>query len=177
MPPPVVRSTAPHDILAPMVHVCFVCLGNICRSPMAEGVMRHLVAAAGLGDTIAVESAGTSAYHEGEPPDARSRAAARARGIDVGGRSRRFVRQDFSRFDYVIAMDTENLDDLIGLAPDPAAERKVSLLLAFDPASPPHASVPDPYYGGADGFGRVLDLCTAGCRGLIEHIRREQGIR
>ncbi len=155
-----------------MIRVCFVCLGNICRSPTAEGVLRHLVEAAGLGDRIAVESAGTCAYHVGDPPDPRARAAARARGIVVDGRARQFERADFARLDHVIAMDTDNLRDLVAMAPDAAAEAKLSLLLDFDPDSPPGASVPDPYYGGPDGFDQVLDLCLAGCRGLLAQLCR-----
>ncbi len=155
-----------------MIRVCFVCLGNICRSPTAEGVLRHLVEAAGLGHRIAAESAGTCAYHVGEPPDPRARAAARARGIVVDGRARQFARADFARLDHVIAMDADNLRDLVAMAPDAAAEAKLSLLLDFDPDSPPGASVPDPYYGGPGGFDRVLDLCLAGCRGLLAQLCR-----
>jgi len=158
-----------------MVRVCFVCLGNICRSPTAEGVMRHLVAREGLSDRIEVDSAGTIAYHAGEPPDARSRAAARGRGIELNGRSRRFRDADWERFDYVIAMDHENHRDLSRMAPN-GARHKLSLLLRFDPGSPDDAPVPDPYYGSGDGFERVLDLCEAGCRGLLAHIRREHGL-
>jgi len=137
--------------------------------------MRHLVERRGLSAKIEVDSAGTAAYHAGERPDARSRSAARARGIELRGRSRRFERSDWDRFDYVIAMDRDNYQDLARLAP-PAARSKLSLLLRFDPESKGDASVPDPYYGEGDGFERVLDLCDAGCRGLLEHIRREHGI-
>jgi protein-tyrosine phosphatase len=157
-----------------MVRICFVCMGNICRSPTAEGVMQHLIEAAGLADRIQVDSAGTIAYHAGEPPDARSRAAARRRGIELRGRSRGFRDTDWQRFDYVIAMDHENHRDLARTAPN-GAKHKLSLLLRFDPDSPDDAPVPDPYYGGGDGFDRVLDLCEAGCRGLLEHIRLEHG--
>lgn len=156
-----------------MVRVCFVCLGNICRSPTAEGVMRHLVEAAGLSASVGIESAGTGAYHQGEPPDARSRRAAAARGIVVAGRARRFLASDFSRLDYVVAMDADNRRDLLELAPDAAAARKVSLLRDHDSDSPPDASVPDPYYGDGDGFEEVLDLCLAGCQGLLLQLRRE----
>ncbi len=159
-----------------MVSVCFVCLGNICRSPTAEGVLRHLVQAAGLGEAIAVESAGTGAYHVGARPDSRARAAAQARGIVVDGHARQFERTDFARLDHVIAMDAENLRDLVALAPDVAAERKLALLRAFDPGSPPGASVPDPYYGGPGGFDEVLELCLVSCRGLLAHLRREHGL-
>ncbi len=136
--------------------------------------MAQLVEQAGLAARIEVDSAGTAAYHAGERPDERSRTAARARGIELRGRSRRFEASDWQRFDYVIAMDSDNQRDLLQMAPD-SAKRKVSLLLRFDPASPQGASVPDPYYGAGDGFERVLDLCQAGCRGLLAHIRREHG--
>jgi protein-tyrosine phosphatase len=159
-----------------MVRVCFVCLGNICRSPTAEGVMRHLVDRAGLSRKIEVDSAGTAAYHAGESPDRRSRAAARARGIDVSGRARQFTRRDWDRFDHVLAMDGENYRDLRAVAPPGVAEQKLRMLRSFDPASGPKDPVPDPYYGGKSGFDDVLDLCEAACRGLLDHLRREHGL-
>jgi protein-tyrosine phosphatase len=158
-----------------MIRVCFVCLGNICRSPTAAGVMRKLVADAGLAAHIDVESAGTSANHAGERADPRSRAAARARGIDLVDRARQFEPQDFERFQYVLAADRRNLADLSALAAGRPVPH-VTLLRSFDPASPSGAEVPDPYYG-EDGFDDVLDLCEAACRGLLEHIVREHGLR
>jgi protein-tyrosine phosphatase len=158
-----------------VIKICFVCLGNICRSPTAEGVMRHLVREAGLERAIEVDSAGTAAYHVGEPPDARSQAAALRRGIELGGRARRFEKRDFSRFEYVIAMDRENLEDLLELAP-PEAEERVHLLRAFDPASPRGAGVPDPYYGGDRGFDDVVEIVLAGCRGLLADLRQRHGL-
>jgi protein-tyrosine phosphatase len=155
-----------------MVRVCFFCLGNICRSPSAEGVMRHLVRAAGLEGAIEVDSAGTAGYHAGEPPDPRACAAGRRAGIDVCGQARQFERRDFERFDYVVAMDRSNLDELSRLAPKGLAH-KLSLLRAFDSAARPGAAVPDPYYGDDAGFDEVLLLCQAACAGLLEHIRRE----
>ncbi len=155
-----------------MTRVCFVCLGNICRSPTAEGVMRHLVQEAGLGDEIAVESAGTGAWHVGEPPDARATAAAARRGIRLHGQARRFEPGDFARFDYVLAMDRSNRAALMRLAGDGPELRKVALLRDFDPGAPFDAEVPDPYYGGPDGFETVLDVCEQACRGLLEHLRR-----
>jgi protein-tyrosine phosphatase len=156
-----------------MVRSCFVCLGNICRSPTAEGVMRHLVREAGLGGRIEIDSAGTAAYHAGESPDRRATLTARRRGIELSGRARQFKSGDWERFDYVLAMDTSNLRDLDASAPSSAAREKLSLLRSFDPESPPDASVPDPYYGGDAGFDEVLDLCEAACRGLLEHIQKE----
>jgi protein-tyrosine phosphatase len=159
-----------------LISLCFVCLGNICRSPAAEGVMRHLVREAGLEDKVRVDSAGTGSWHVGEPPDRRACAAGRKRGIEVGGAARQFQRGDFAKFDYVIAMDRANYDDLAELAPSTEARKKLHLLRSFDPASPKDASVPDPYYGGAEGFDEVIELSLAACRPLLERIRREHGI-
>jgi low molecular weight protein-tyrosine phosphatase len=158
------------------IRVCFVCLGNICRSPTAEGVMRHLVEQAGLADRIEIDSAGTGAWHVGEPPDRRARAAARTRGIELTGRARRFEREDWARFDYVLAMDRENYADLEQGAPSRDVLVKLELLRAFDPNAPPGAAVPDPYYGGHRSFDEVIDLCLAACRGLLEFIVREHGL-
>lgn len=157
-----------------MIRVCFVCLGNICRSPTAEGALRHLVQTGGLEAEIEVDSAGTAGYHSGEPPDPRAVAAGLRRGIEVGGRARQFRTQDFERFDYIVAMDRSNLEGLMALAPG-AAQRKVSLLRSFDPQSPAGASVPDPYHGGDAEFDAVVDTCLNACRGLLEQIRREHG--
>jgi protein-tyrosine phosphatase len=162
--------------MAAKVSVCFVCLGNICRSPTAEGVMRRLVTDAGLGEVIDVSSAGTGDYHVGERPDERAREAARRRGITLASRARQFEPSDWDRFDYVVPMDRSNLKELGKSAPSKAVLSKARLLRSFDPESPPDAAVPDPYYGGDDGFDTVLDLCDAACRGLLEHIRRERGL-
>ena len=156
-----------------MIRICFVCLGNICRSPTAHGVMDKMVREAGLGKAIAVESAGTSAYHVGERADARARATAKKRGLELRSRSEQFMTADFDRFDYVLAMDGDNFAVQQSMAPDDAAADKVRMFRSFDPKSSPDADVPDPYYGGDKGFDIVLDICTAGCRGLLEHIRRE----
>lgn len=158
------------------VRVCFVCLGNICRSPTAEGVMKHLLVREGLGDRVLVESAGTADYHTGELPDRRAVSAAKARGIVLDSRACQFVVEDFERLDYVLAMDAENERNLKRLAPDARARAKVRLLRSFDPAAPPGAPVPDPYYGGVDGFEHVLDLCEAACTGFILHLRCEHGL-
>lgn len=154
----------------PTHRVCFVCLGNICRSPTAEGVFRHLVAQAGRDDDFEIDSAGTAAYHEGESPDRRSAATARSRGMPLSGHARQFRVEDFERFDHVLAMDRQNRDALLRLAPNADAKAKVSLLRAHDPKSPPDAQVPDPYYGGPDGFDNVFDICLAGCRGLLAEL-------
>ncbi|KPK54602.1 MAG: hypothetical protein AMJ63_02690 [Myxococcales bacterium SG8_38_1] len=158
------------------VRICFVCLGNICRSPTAEAAMRQLVTKAELAAEIEIDSAGTGAWHVGEPPDRRARAAGTRRGLDVRGRARKVVLEDFERFDYVIAMDRSNHSDLYQLAPTDDAKRKVALLRSYDPDSPQDAEVPDPYYGGGDGFEQVIDVCEAACRGLLEHIRNRHGL-
>ncbi len=160
----------------PMVRVCFVCLGNICRSPTAEAVMRKLVFERGFTERIAVESAGTAAYHVGERPDPRSRKAGARRGLSVDGSARQFVPTDWQRFDYVLALDTSNHDDLEARAPQGVTRGKLFLLRSFDPASPAGAGVPDPYYGGPDGFDEVIDLCEAACRGLLDHIVAEREV-
>jgi protein-tyrosine phosphatase len=159
-----------------VVRVCFVCLGNICRSPTAEGVMLGLVREAGLEDRIEIDSAGTSGYHSGELPDSRSRAAARRRGFELRGKSRQFARSDWERFDYVLALDSSNFEDLSDSAPSPAARQKLAMLRSFDPASPNGAGVPDPYYGGEDGFDDVIDICQAACTGLLAKIRSDHGL-
>jgi protein-tyrosine phosphatase len=159
------------------VRILFVCLGNICRSPTAEGVMRHLLSEAGLQDRVEVDSAGTGGWHVGAAPDERAAAAARRRGIALDGAARTLDVADFDRYDLILAMDADNRRDLLRLAPDDAARAKVHLLREFDPASvasaggPTDLDVPDPYYGGARGFDDVLDLVEAACRGLLETIR------
>jgi protein-tyrosine phosphatase len=156
-----------------MLRLCFVCLGNICRSPIAEGVMRHLVRSASLESVVEVASAGTAGYHSGEPPDPRARAAAKRAGVVVGGQARQFRRADFERFDYVLAMDRSNLEALLALSPDAAARSKLHLLRSFEPASPPEASVPDPYYGTDTDFDDVVAICLAACAPLLERLRQE----
>jgi protein-tyrosine phosphatase len=149
-----------------------VCLGNICRSPTAATLMRHRLREAGLEDRVSVESAGTGDWHVGEPFDRRAAAEARRRGMTLEGRARQFERRDFGRFDLVLAMDHENLAELRRLAPDDAARDKVRLLRSFDPASDSDdIAVPDPYFGGDDGFRHAFDLIDAACLGLVEHLR------
>ncbi len=159
-----------------MVRVCFVCLGNICRSPTAEGVFRRLVSDAKLEQSIAIDSAGTGSYHIGEPPDARARAAARRRGYELSGKARQFQRGDFATFDYVLAADEDNLRALQELAPSEEARDKVHLLREFDASAPAGAAVPDPYYGGPSGFDEVIDICERACRGLLENIRANSAV-
>jgi protein-tyrosine phosphatase len=153
------------------VKLLFVCMGNICRSPTAEGVMRHLLREEGLEDEIVIDSAGTGAWHVGNPPDRRATAAARARGIALEGAARQVRPSDFEDFDLLLVADRENLADMRAIAPDEEARAKVRLLRSFDPAAHGDLDVPDPYYGGPDGFEDVLDLIEAACRGLLAEIR------
>jgi protein-tyrosine phosphatase len=155
------------------VRVLFVCLGNICRSPTAEGTMRALVREAGLEDEIQLDSAGTGSWHVGSAPDRRAIIAAGARGIVLEGSAREVRPEDFEDFDLVLAMDRSNLRDLRRLAPSEQARAKVRLLRDFDPASAgaEDLDVPDPYYGAAGGFEEVLELVQAACSGLLEQIR------
>ncbi|MEE4659573.1 MAG: low molecular weight protein-tyrosine-phosphatase [Halieaceae bacterium] len=149
--------------------VLFVCLGNICRSPTAHAVFADQVAAAGLQQWVEVDSAGTGAWHVGEAPDARATAAALRRGYDLSSlRARQVQPADFARFDYVLAMDADNLANLQALAP-PDFQGHLGLFLDFHPR-PPVTEVPDPYYGGEDGFDRVLDLIEGASQGLLHAI-------
>ena len=137
--------------------------------------MREVVRRAGLDGSIEVDSAGTGDWHIGEPADPRSIAAAKRRGFELTGRARQFQKRDWQAFDYVIAMDQSNYDNLRGSAPYGVAEEKLSLLRSFDPASPPNSDVPDPYYT-REGFDEVIDLCVASCAALLEHLRRTHGL-
>jgi protein-tyrosine phosphatase len=158
------------------VRVVFVCLGNICRSPTAEGVFRHLVARAGLDDAFEIDSAGTSAHHVGETPDRRATAEAKSRGVVLAGASRQFIAADFEDFDYVVAMDASNARNMLGLAGSDEERDKLSLLRDWDADSPTGSEVPDPYYGGDDGFREVFDVVMAGSAGLLSHIRSKRGL-
>lgn len=155
-----------------MTRILFVCMGNICRSPTAEGVMRHLLRERGLEDEVEVASAGTGGWHVGDPPDARSTAAAQRRGIVLEGAAQQVSEEDFEHYDLVIAMDRENLRHLRGMAPGAAARDKLHLLREFDPAcaGAPDLDVPDPYYGGTRGFDDVLDMVEAACPGLLDRV-------
>ena len=158
------------------IGVLFVCLGNICRSPLAEGVFRALVAEAGLEQRFAVDSAGTSGWHDGEAPDKRTQAAARRRGVELSTVSRRVTDADLIRFDHILAMDGDNLRELRRLAETTAPDADIRLLREFDPLAAGHRNVPDPYYGGADGFEKVQDIVERSCRGLLEDLRGRYGL-
>jgi protein-tyrosine phosphatase len=157
-----------------VVRLLFVCMGNICRSPTAEGVMRALLREQGLEDRVEVDSAGTGDWHTGAPPDARATAAARSRGITLEGAARVVAPRDFDDYDLILAADRRNLRDLRAAAPR-SARARLQLLREFDPASAgaPDLDVPDPYYGGDDGFEHVLDLVEAACRGLLDALRAD----
>jgi len=155
-----------------VVQVLFVCLGNICRSPTAEGVFWHLVEGQGLADQIGIDSAGTSGWHIGEGPDPRAQAAADKRGYDLSRlRGRQVQPADFSTFDYIIAMDDSNHTSLSAMAPS-GEQNRIHMFLAFAPETGIR-EIPDPYYGAGDGFGTVLDLIEAASRGLLEDIRQK----
>jgi protein-tyrosine phosphatase len=154
--------------------VLFVCLGNICRSPTAHGVMLQRLEEKQLHDRMAVDSCGTGGWHTGESPDRRATAAARKRGYDLSGlRARQVVPEDFRHFDYILAMDRANLSELQALRP-PEFAGHLGLFLDFAPGSDID-EVPDPYYGGGDGFARVLDLIERACDGLLEALARAPG--
>ncbi len=155
------------------VRLLFVCLGNICRSPTAEGTMRALVEQAGMAEEIELDSAGTGSWHVGSPPDERATAAAAGRGIALAGKARVVTVDDFYDFDLLLGMDRANVAALRKMAPGQEQRAKVRLLREFDPASDgsDDLDVPDPYYGDGDGFERVLDYVQAACAGLLEQIR------
>ena len=157
------------------IRVLFICTGNICRSPTAEGVFRHLVTAEGLQQRVLVDSAGTHGYHVGEKPDRRSVLAAAARGYDLSGlRARQFSSGDFDNFDYLLAMDRGHRSILNGIAPTEHKE-KIAMFLDFS-SNYPGEDVPDPYYGGGQGFERVLDQIEDGAIGLLIEIKKKLGV-
>ena len=154
--------------------ILFVCLGNICRSPLAESVFRHLARDRGVEHLFEIDSAGTSGYHAGSPPDRRSAATARARGITVTGTSRKLDAHDLRRFDYVIAMDAENLEEVEALHGSIGGTARVHRLREWDPEGS-GLDVPDPYYGGPRGFEDVHDLVERSCAALLDHLLKERG--
>ncbi len=158
-----------------MIKVLFVCTGNICRSPTADGVFRKIVDAAGLSDQISVDSCGLSAYHVGELADPRSREMAQSRGYDLDDiRSRKIKPGDYVQFDYILAMDDGHLRDMRRQAPA-ANQNKIELFLDYHPDMAGQ-SVPDPYYGGENGFSHVFDMIEQTSNKLLDHIRQKHGI-
>ncbi|MEX1214200.1 low molecular weight protein-tyrosine-phosphatase [Saccharospirillum sp.] len=156
----------------PSHSILFVCLGNICRSPTAQAVFEAHLVTSSLADQIKVDSAGTAAYHLGKAPDPRSRAAARSRGYDLDHlRARQVTAEDFHQFDYILAMDADNLQQLEAMAPE---HSRASLALFLDyAAATDQREVPDPYFGAGDGFETVLDLCEQASQGLLAHLQSE----
>ena len=156
-----------------LMRVLFVCLGNICRSPTAEGVFRHQVREAGLEDRIEIDSAGTGGWHVGAPPDERATAAAKRRGIVLEGAARQVSAADFDDYDLLLVADRENHAELLRRAPDDGARAKVRYFREFDPEAKARGDleVPDPYYGGERGFEDVLDMVEAASRGLLAELR------
>jgi protein-tyrosine phosphatase len=156
------------------VKVLFVCMGNICRSPTAHGVFQSIVDANGLGSAIEVDSAGTHSYHTDSPPDRRSQAIAKTRGVDLAGlRARRFVSDDFIEFDYMLGMDRANLADMLAIKPDDASAQ-LKLMLEYSQKFD-QSEVPDPYFGN-DGFDLVYDMIDDSSQGLLREIRLRHGI-
>lgn len=154
-----------------MTKVLFVCMGNTCRSPSAEGVFRRLINEAGLSNVVGIDSAGTHSFHLGEPPDARAITAARKRGYDIAERTARQVDvEDFREFDLILVMDWENLSALQQQCPKPH-QHKLMLLMRFANEYE-EATVPDPYYGGPEGFAKVLDYLEDACQGVLELVRK-----
>ncbi|WP_017301748.1 low molecular weight protein-tyrosine-phosphatase [Nodosilinea nodulosa] len=147
----------------------FVCLGNICRSPSAENIMNYLIAQRQLGERVVCDSAGTASYHVGSPPDRRMTQAAKARGIDLVGRARQFNAADFDRFDYILAMDRQNYRDILAL--DPAGQHRDRVRMICDYCrTHPDREVPDPYYGGPEGFTYVIELLLDACEGFLDYV-------
>lgn len=152
--------------------VLFVCLGNICRSPAAEGIFKKMIRKQGLKDRIEADSAGTAGYHVGELPDLRMRQHGTRRGYKFDSLSRKFTSNDFDRFDIILAMDDSNYNNILRLAPDLESEAKVHRMMDFSKKYE-NDHVPDPYYSGAEGFELVLDLLEDSCDGLLEKIKKD----
>lgn len=167
--------TPPDTGSAPRVSVLFVCLGNICRSPLAEGVFRSLLNAEGLSDRFRVDSAGTGSWHVGETPDPRAVAVAKAHGVELSGRARQIVPEDLADFDWVVAMDRSNLRHLERSGGD-RGKARLHLLREFDPDDD-GLDVPDPYYGGAGGFDDAYAIVERSCRAFLAYVLEQAGIR
>lgn len=156
------------------MRICFVCLGNVVRSPLAENLFRHLAKEREVAEHYFVDSAGTSAYHVGETPDGRMRKIARQKGLFYSGEARQFTREDFRQFDLIVAMDRENQQMLEIMANTSDQREKIRLLREFDPQADEDLDVPDPYYGGLDGFQEVYELVERASAGLLEFLENER---
>jgi len=150
--------------------IMFVCLGNICRSPLAHAVFDHEAATRGAGDLFETESSGTAAYHEGEPADARMRETALAHGVRIDHRARHLKKADLDNYDLILAMDRANLAGILKLAANPQQREKIRLFRDFDGQAGPDAEVPDPYYGGPEGFEEVFRIADRTCAGLLDQL-------
>lgn len=159
-----------------MVQVCFVCLGNICRSPLAEGVFKSLVEREGLESKIFVSSAGVGDWHIGELPDARMMQTARKNGLQLTSRARQFQAEDFHNTDLILAMDESNLSALEQMSPSLDAREKLRLFRSFDQENRGDLNVPDPYYGGAGGFDHVFEIVQRTCPGVLQFIKDRSGL-
>jgi protein-tyrosine phosphatase len=159
-----------------MTKLLFVCLGNICRSPSAENIMNHLIKQAGLSDRITCDSAGTGGYHIGSPPDNRMALAARKRKIELLGEARQFNRKDFENFDLILAMDRDNYGNILAVDTAGKYKDKVRLMCEFC-RSHDLKEVPDPYYGGPEGFDRVIDLLLDASEGLLAYVISQEQFR
>lgn len=155
------------------MRILFICLGNICRSSAAQTIMQHLVDEEGLGEAIELDSAGILSYHQGEPADPRMRAHAARRGYNITHLSRPVTADDFRRFDLILGMDDSNIDDLMERCPDVENQRKIGRMMDYCRLKQAD-HVPDPYYGGAQGFENVLDLLEDACAGLMEELKKER---
>ena len=154
--------------MAAAKRICFVCLGNIVRSPLAKNLFKSLAVQAGVGEKYPVDSAGTGPWHMGESPDARMRRVAARHGLAYNGRARQFQPAEFERFDLILAMDHENYNELIRMARVDNQRKKVHMLREFDPWGDPNSAVPDPYYASLDSFEEVFAIIEHSCRGLLE---------
>lgn len=152
--------------------ILFVCLGNICRSPAGEGIMKKLIKNEGLEDKIEIDSAGTAGYHVGELPDSRMRQHGAKRGYNFDSCSRKFTAKDFDNFDLILAMDDSNYSNIMRLSPDLELDKKVHRMVEFS-RKYKHDHIPDPYYSGADGFELVLDLLEDACQGLLTEVKKQ----
>lgn len=157
-----------------VTRICFVCLGNIVRSPLGEHMFKHLAQQAGVAEQYKVDSAGTGSWHVGESPDQRMRRVAAQHGLKYDGSARQFYQHDFDRFDLIIAMDTENRSNLQRISRTPQDIAKIHLMREFDPLDDADQSVPDPYYGGIDGFEKVYKIVERSCEGLLVALENGQ---
>lgn len=151
------------------ISICFVCLGNICRSPTAEGIFLHILREKNKSHLFRVDSAGTGAWHIGKPADERARKVAKERGIELPSIARQVQPEDLNRFDYILAMDQKNRANLMEMATSEEQKNRIHLFRDFDPAAPENSEVPDPFHGGEDHFQDVFDMCSAAANGLMAH--------